>query len=85
MKDHKIDDLVVIYKTHDRGMAGLVKSLMDNYEIKYFTLNENLNNAFSSGILLGGFTDPIIPPIEILVSKSDENNAEIILKDIEEK
>lgn len=81
----KSEDFVIIYKTHNRGLAALAKSLLDNYEIDYFVLNENSNDVIGSGIILGGFTDPAISPIEFLVSREDELRAKKIFENFEEK
>ena len=82
MNNTEIDNLVIVFSSHNRGTIAIVKSLLDNYGIEYFTMNETVNNAFGSGIL---GPDPVMPPVEILVPESDKDEAINILKDVQNK
>ncbi len=84
MMENKENKFEVVFSTHNRGLISLAKSLLEDNEIEYYVKNETLNNTFGSGILLGGY-DPIISPIEFLVSDKCISKAKLILKDLSDK
>lgn len=68
-------DLVTVLVASDLGEIAIVKSLLEEAEIKYFAKNENTSNLF--GLRGIGFLS-----VQIQVSKNDEDVARLILKDL---
>jgi len=64
-------ELVTVFETMDPGAIMIAKSLLDGSGIRYFAKNENLKNMF------------VLPmPVQIQVSKQDEQAAIDILEDL---
>ena len=74
------EPFVVVLSTGDRGLVAVIKSLLEDAGIRYMVRGEELQDLFGGGSLGFGF-NPIIGPIEILVSESD---AEDVIKLIEQ-
>ena len=74
-KTYEYVDMVTVLIPRDMGEIAFVKSLLDEARIRYFAKNENMGNLF--GTIGGGIFN-----VEIQVSKTDEDEAREILKQI---
>lgn len=74
--------LVTVFKSGHEGLIALVKSLLDEAEIKYLVKNEGVQDLIGLGVVGTGF-NPVIGPVQIQVLPEDEAEAREILKDVE--
>lgn len=74
--------LVTVFKSGHEGLIALVKSLLDEAEIKYLVKNEGIQDLIGLGVVGTGF-NPVVGPVQIQVLPEDEAEAREILKDVE--
>ncbi len=74
--------LVTVFKSGHEGLIALVKSLLDEAEIKYLVKNEGVQDLFGLGVVGTGF-NPVTGPVQIQVLPEDVQTAKEILKDVE--
>jgi hypothetical protein len=79
--DH--EKAVTIFKTGHAGVIAIVKSILDEAEIKYVTGGESAQNLFGAGVIGTGF-NPVAGPVVFQVMPEDEEYARELLKDIDE-
>jgi hypothetical protein len=79
----KDEKLVTVYKTGHEGLIAVIKSILDEAEIKYLVQGENIQNLFGVGILGTGY-NPLTGPIIIQVLEEDEEYARELLRDVKE-
>ncbi len=82
MKNLDKEKLVTVFKSGHEGLIAIVKSLLDEAEIKYLVKNEGVQDLFGIGVFGTGF-NPLTGPIQIQVLPEDEATAKEILKDVE--
>lgn len=82
MKNLDKEKLVTVFKSGHEGLIAIVKSLLDEAEIKYLVKNEGIQDLFGIGVFGTGF-NPLTGPIQIQVLPEDEATAKEILKDVE--
>ena len=74
--------LVTVFKSGHEGLIALVKSLLDEAEIKYLVKNEGIQDLIGLGVVGTGF-NPVVGPVQIQVLPEDEAEAREILKNVE--
>lgn len=81
----KIDHerLVPVFETGHEGVVVIVKSILDEAQIRYLAEGEGVQDLFGVGVLGTGF-NPITGPVVFKVMPEDENYAKELLKDITE-
>ena len=77
------EKMVTVFKTGHQGVVAVIKSILDEAEIKFFAKGEGVQNLFGVGVLGTGF-NPLTGPIEIQVLEEDEEYARELLKDVKE-
>ncbi len=80
--DH--ESLVTVYKTGNEAIISLIKSILDEAEIKYMIAGEGVQGLVGVGVFGTGY-NPITGPAVIKVMPEDAEYAKELLKDIEEK
>jgi hypothetical protein len=80
-QDH--EKAITIFKTGHAGIVAIVKSILDEAEIKYVTEGESAQNFFGAGVIGSGF-NVVTGPVVFQVMPEDEEYARELLKDIEE-
>lgn len=72
--EHDSETLVTVYTTWNHALISLIKSMLDEAEIRYLAKGENLQ-----------YVDPIYAfPVEFQVMQRDEEFTRELLKDVEE-
>lgn len=66
-------DFVTVMTTRDHSELMLAKSLLEAAGIEFFARNEEVENLIASG------------PVELQVSREDEEEAKDLLRDLEER
>ncbi|MBK9331219.1 MAG: DUF2007 domain-containing protein [Ignavibacteria bacterium] len=74
--------LVTVYETGNEAVVAVIKSVLDEAEIRYLAKGEGVQDLFGVGILGTGF-NPITGPVQFRVMPEDEEYARALLKDIE--
>lgn len=85
--DHnKLDNerAVTIFSTGNEAVESVVKSILDEANIKYVVRGENVENLFGVGVIGTGF-NPVTGPIEIQVMPEDVEYARELLKDVKDE
>jgi hypothetical protein len=80
-EDH--ERLVTVFETGHEGLVAVVKSILDEANIRYLAKGEGVQDLFGVGILGTGF-NPITGPVEFRVMPEDEEYARELLKDVKE-
>jgi hypothetical protein len=83
MESEDKEKLVSIYKTGHHGTIAIVKSILDEAEIKYSVKGEGIQDLIGAGIFGVGY-NPITGPVEFLVLEDNAEYARELLKDVEE-
>jgi len=83
MKTEDHERLMTVFTTGHEGVAALIKSILDEAQIKYFAKGEGLQNLFGVGIIGTGF-NTLTGPIEFQVMPEDFEYAKELLKDFSE-
>lgn len=79
--DH--EKLVTVFKSGHEGLIALAKSILDEAEIKYLVMNEGVQDLVGLGVFGTGF-NPVTGPVQIKVLPDDEEQANELLKGLEE-
>ncbi|MGB3018032.1 MAG: hypothetical protein WBC65_09505 [Ignavibacteria bacterium] len=79
--DH--ERLVPIFETGHDGVIAIVKSMLDEAQIKYMAEGEGVQDLFGVGVIGTGF-NPITGPVVFKVMPEDVNYAKELLKDVKE-
>ncbi|MBS1517781.1 MAG: DUF2007 domain-containing protein [Bacteroidetes bacterium] len=79
-EDH--ERLVTVYETGNEAVIAVIKSILDEAEIRYLAKGEGVQDLFGVGILGTGF-NPITGPVEFRVMPEDAEYARELLKDVE--
>jgi hypothetical protein len=77
------EKLVTVYKTGHQGVIALIKSILDEAEVKYYAKGEDIQNLFGVGVIGTGY-NPLTGPVEIQVLEEDAEYAKELLKDVTE-
>lgn len=77
------EKLVSVYKTGHHGTIAVVKSILDEAEIKYSVKGEGIQDLIGAGIFGVGY-NPITGPVEFLVLEENAEYARELLKDVDE-
>ena len=80
-EDH--ENLVTVYATGNEAIVSVVKSVLDEAQIRYIAQGEGVQDLFGVGVIGTGF-NPITGPIIFKVMPEDEEYAKELLKDITE-
>ncbi|MCY7362305.1 MAG: hypothetical protein LH629_09605 [Ignavibacteria bacterium] len=78
-EDH--ESLVAVFATGNEAIVAVVKSVLDEAEIRYMAQGDGVQDLFGVGVLGTGF-NPITGPVIFKVMPEDENYAKELLKDI---
>ncbi len=79
--DH--ESVVPIFETGNEAVVAVVKSILDEANIKYLVEGEGVENLFGIGVIGTGF-NPITGPVVFKVMPEDEAYAKELLKDVKE-
>ena len=85
-KQHEKEDhenLVTVYATGNEAIVSVVKSVLDEAQIRYIAQGEGVQDLIGVGVIGTGF-NPITGPIIFKVMPEDEEYAKELLKDISE-
>ena len=74
MKNEDNENLVTIYKTSNNALIALVKSILDEAEIKYMAKGDNIQSTYSLDVF----------PVEFQVMPENAEYARELLKDVDE-
>jgi hypothetical protein len=77
--DH--ESLVPVYETGHDGLIAIVKSILDEAQIKYLAEGEGVQDLFGVGVLGTGF-NPVTGPVVFKVLPEDADYARQLLKDV---
>lgn len=80
-EDH--ERLVDIYATGNEAVVAVVKSILDEAEIRYMAEGEGVQDLFGVGVIGTGF-NPITGPVIFKVMPEDVEYARELLKDVTE-
>ncbi|MBS1551093.1 MAG: DUF2007 domain-containing protein [Bacteroidetes bacterium] len=80
-EDH--ERLVTVYATGNEAIVSVVKSILDEAQIKYIAQGEGVQDLFGVGVIGTGF-NPITGPVIFKVMPEDEEYANELLKDVSE-
>ncbi len=79
MKDNS--EFVTVYETGNVALLAVVKSLLDDGNIKYFVKGENLQNLTGAGSI-GFGSNLVLGPIEVQVEKRNKLRAVKLLQNV---
>ena len=74
MKNEDNENLVTVYKTSNNALIALVKSILDEAEIKYMAKGDNIQSTYSLDVF----------PVEFQVMPENADFARELLKDVDE-
>ena len=77
------ESLVTVFKSGHEGLIALAKSILDEANIEYLIKNEGVQDLIGIGVFGTGF-NPITGPVEIKVLPEFEEEANELLKGLEE-
>ncbi len=80
-EDH--ERLVTIFETGNEAIIAVVKSLLDEAQIKYLAQGDGVQDLFGVGVIGTGF-NPITGPVVFQVMPEDAEYARELLKDVKE-
>ena len=80
-EDH--ERLVTVYETGNEAVVAVIKSILDEAEIRYMAKGDGVQDLFGVGVLGTGF-NPITGPVQFRVMPEDEEYAKELLKDVKE-
>lgn len=80
-EDH--ERLVTVFETGHEGIIAVVKSLLDEAQIRYLAKGEGVQDLFGVGVLGTGF-NPITGPVQFRVMPDDAEYARELLKDVKD-
>ncbi|MBP9191623.1 MAG: DUF2007 domain-containing protein [Ignavibacteria bacterium] len=80
-EDH--ERLVTVFETGHEGIIAVVKSILDEAQIRYLAKGEGVQDLFGVGILGTGF-NPITGPVQFRVMPDDAEYARELLKDVKD-
>lgn len=83
MANQDKEKLVTIFTTGHEGVVVLVKSILDEAQIRYIAKGEGVQDLFGVGVIGTGF-NIITGPIEFQVLEEDAEYAKELLKDVSE-
>jgi hypothetical protein len=79
-EEHPDPKIETVYATGDPALVTVVKSLLEDAEIEYFTKGYEIQDLVGIG-RLGGFNN-VIGPVEFVVAAEDEPTARELLADL---
>ncbi len=77
------ESLVTVYETGNEAIVAVIKSLLDEANIRYLAEGEGVQDLFGVGVIGTGF-NPITGPVRFQVMPEDAEYAREILKDVKE-
>jgi len=80
-EDH--ERLVTVFETGNEAIVAVVKSLLDEAQIKYLAQGDGVQDLFGVGVIGTGF-NPITGPVVFQVMPEDAEYARELLKDVKE-
>ena len=81
-KDYDHQSLVPVYETGHEGLIAIVKSILDEAQIRYLAEGEGVQDLFGVGVIGTGF-NPVTGPVVFKVLPEDAEYARELLKDVE--
>ena len=81
-EEHPDPKIETVYATGDPAVIALVKSLLEDAEIEYFTKGYDIQDLFGMG-RLGGFNN-VIGPVEFVVAAEDAPTARELLAHLDD-
>lgn len=78
-EDH--EKLVTVFETGNEAVISVVKSVLDEAQIRYLAQGEGVQDLFGVGVLGTGF-NPVTGPVVFKVMPEDEDYARELLKNI---
>lgn len=79
-EDH--ERLVTVYETGNEAVVAVIKSILDEAEIRYMAKGDGVQDLFGVGVLGTGF-NPITGPVQFRVMPEDVEYATELLKDVD--
>lgn len=80
--DH--ESAVPVFSTGNEAVIAVVKSILDEANIRYLVNGENVENLFALGVIGTGF-NPATGPVEFQVMPEDVKYAKELLKDVKDE
>lgn len=80
-EDH--ERLVAVFETGNEAIVAVVKSLLDEAQIKYLAQGDGVQDLFGVGVIGTGF-NPITGPVVFQVMPEDAEYARELLKDVKD-
>ena len=77
------ESLVTVYETGNEAIVAVIKSLLDEANIRYLAEGEGVQDLFGVGVLGTGF-NLVTGPVKFQVMPEDAKYASEILKDVKE-
>jgi len=75
--------LVTVFETGNEAIVAVVKSLLDEAQIKYLAQGAGVQDLFGVGVIGTGF-NPITGPVVFQVMPEDAEYARELLKDVKD-
>lgn len=77
------EELVPVFETGNEAIVAVVKSILDEAQIRYLVEGEGVQDLFGVGVIGTGF-NPITGPVVFKVMPEDEAYASELLKDVKD-
>jgi hypothetical protein len=81
-EEHPDPNIETVYATGDPAMVALVKSLLEDAKIDYFTKGDEIQDLFGLGTL--GGLNYVIGPVEFMVEAKDASVARELLSHLDD-
>ena len=75
------ESLVSVFETGNEAIVAVVKSILDEAQIRYLAQGEGVQDLFGVGVLGTGF-NPVTGPVVFQVMPEDAEYAKELLKDV---
>jgi hypothetical protein len=80
--DHQ--NAVTVFSSGNEAIISVVKSILDEANIRFVIKGENVENLFGLGVIGTGF-NPITGPVEFQVMPENVKYAKELLKDVKDE
>ncbi|HEX2787053.1 MAG TPA: DUF2007 domain-containing protein [Ignavibacteria bacterium] len=80
--DHQ--NAVTVFSSGNEAVISVVKSILDEANIKYLIKGEDVENLFGLGVIGTGF-NPVTGPVEFQVMPENVKYAKELLKDVKDE
>lgn len=78
----RLIDPVSVFRSADPGTIAVAESILRSADVPFVVINEAAQDLVGLGRFPGGF-NIVLGPIEVLVSRSDADDAQLLLRDLE--